>query len=503
MQIVRDLAGYSLGRSDLVRRAMAKKKHDVMAKEKANFIDGLEENGEIIVPGCVRNGISAQAAEQIFDEMTAFASYAFNKSHAAAYAVVAVQTAWLKLHYPVEFMAALMNSMLGNSTKIAYYIQALRKQGVPVLPPDVNESQGKFSVGWVDGKKGVRFGLAAVKNLGHNAIDELVEERDRNGTYTDIYDFIDRNAGRAINKKGVESLICAGAFDRLPGNRSQKLHVFEKAMDGAARQQKSVIAGQISLFDFGGEESVQAPPPPMPELKEFDLKRRLQMEKETTGVYISGHPLDEYAEEMNRLQINARFLAELMEREDGGMSFDQKNVRMGGLIAEKKLKASRSGSMMAFVQLEDMYGVTEVLVFPKVYERVMAQLNTEEPVLMSGKLSVREDEAPKLLLDKVVPLRGGNAQLEEAYPTRTSWTAARRSAPAAQRKLYLKFNAELRASVLAILAETPGRIPVVLVEMTPDGKRKAVQAPNEYWVDEGYDFGALANLIGADNIVLK
>lgn len=503
MQIVRDLAGYSLGRSDLVRRAMAKKKHDVMAKEKANFIDGLEENGEIIVPGCVRNGISAQAAEQIFDEMTAFASYAFNKSHAAAYAVVAVQTAWLKLHYPVEFMAALMNSMLGNSTKIAYYIQALRKQGVPVLPPDVNESQGKFSVGWLDGKKGVRFGLAAVKNLGHNAIDELVEERDRNGAYTDIYDFIDRNAGRAINKKGVESLICAGAFDRLPGNRSQKLHVFEKAMDGAARQQKSVIAGQISLFDFGGEESVQAPPPPMPELKEFDLKRRLQMEKETTGVYISGHPLDEYAEEMNRLQINARFLAELMEREDGGMSFDQKNVRMGGLIAEKKLKASRSGSMMAFVQLEDMYGVTEVLVFPKVYERVMAQLNTEEPVLMSGKLSVREDEAPKLLLDKVVPLRGGSTQLEEAYSARTGWEAKRRSAPAAQRKLYLKFDAELRASVLAILAETPGRIPVVLVEMTPDGKRKAVQAPNEYWVDEGYDFGALANLIGADSIVLK
>jgi len=503
MQIVRDLAGYSLGRSDLVRRAMAKKKHDVMAKEKANFINGLEENGEIIVPGCVRNGISARAAEQIFDEMTAFASYAFNKSHAAAYAVVAVQTAWLKLHYPVEFMAALMNSMTNNTTKIAYYIQALRKRGIPVLPPDVNESQGKFSVGWLDGKKGVRFGLAGVKNLGHNAIDELVEERELNGPYADLYDFIDRNAARAINKKGVESLIRAGAFDRLPGNRAQKLHVFEKAMDGASKQQKSVIAGQISLFDFGGESSVQAPPPPMPDLKEFDLRMRLQMERETTGVYISGHPLDEYADEMNRLEVNARFLEELTEREDGGMGYDQHNVRMGGLIAEKKMKASRSGSMMAFVQLEDMYGVTEVLVFPKVYERVSAQLNTDEPVLMSGKLSVREDEAPKLLLDKVMPLRGA-APAREApqYETR-SYDVPRRSAPSGQRKLYLKFDAGIRASVLGILAETPGRIPVVLVEVQPDGSRKAVQAPGEYWVDEGYDFGALANLIGADNIVLK
>ena len=501
MQIVRDLAGYSLGRSDLVRRAMSKKKHDVMAREKANFINGLEENGEIIVPGCIRNGVSAQAAEQIFDEMTAFASYAFNKSHAAAYAVVAVQTAWLKLHYPVEFMAALINSMTANATKIAYYIQALRKRGIPVLPPDVNESQGKFSVGWLDGKKGVRFGLAGIKNLGHNAIEELVREREENGPYIDLYDFIDRNAGRAINKKGVEMLIRAGAFDRLPGNRAQKLSVFEKAMDGASRQQKNVIAGQISLFDFGGEESVQAPPPPMPNLMEFDLRMKLQMERETTGVYISGHPLDEYMGEMSRLEINSRFLEELSEQEDGGMAYDQQNVRMGGLIAEKKMKASRSGSMMAFVQLEDMYGVTEVLVFPKVYEKVANQLNTDEPVLMSGKLSVREDEAPKLLLDKVVPLRGAPVQELPRYASAPE-AAIRRSAPG-QRKLYLRISPDQRAGVLSILAETPGRIPVVLVEISPDGSRRAVQVPGEYWVDEGYDFGALANLIGADGIVLK
>ena len=490
MQIVRDLAGYSMGRSDLVRRAMAKKKHDVMAKEKQNFIYGLEENGKITVPGCVRKGISAEIAEQIFDEMTAFASYAFNKSHAAAYAVVAVQTAWLKCHYPIEFMAALMNSMTGNTVKIAYYIQTLRKRGVPVLPPDVNASQENFSVGYDGEKKGVRFGLAGVKNLGHNAIADMVAEREAGGDYTDLYDFINRNAAHSINKKAVESLIRAGAFDRLPGTRSQKLAVFERAMDGASRQQKSVLAGQISLFDMGGDDALQAPPPPMPDMREFDRQTLLQMEHDTIGVYISGHPLDEYSEELSALEFDSRVLGEMKEREDKGMAYDQKNVRMGGLITEKKMKAVKSGNMMAFVQLEDLYGVTEVLVFPKVYERVSAMLQVNTPVLMSGKLSVREDEDTKLLLDRVTPLKGSHLQ-------------AKRPAAAKERRLYLKLTPDRREEVLRILAQTPGRIPVVLVEVDADGKRRAVQAPRQYWVDEGYDFGALANLIGADAVVLK
>jgi len=429
--------------------------------------------------------------------MTAFASYAFNKSHAAAYAVVAVQTAWLKLHHPVEFMAALMNSMTANTTKIAYYIQSLRRKGIPVLPPDVNESQEKFSVGIVDGVKGVRYGLAGVKNLGHNAIAELVAEREANGPYSDLHDFITRNAGNAINKKGVESMIRAGAFDRLPGKRSQKLHIFEKAMDSANKQQKTVLAGQISLFDMG-DSAAKAPPPPMPALKEFDKRTMLEMERETTGVYISGHPLDEYVQELSEFKVNARFLEELSERPDGGMEFDQKTVRMGGLIAERKLKAVKSGSMMAFVQLEDLYGVTEVLVFPKVYERVAGQLQADEPVMMSGRLSVREDEAPKLLLDKVHPLRGGSTLAAPEEHMRYNPRPVQ-----GPRRLYLKLNADQRAQVLAILAETPGRIPVVLVEYAADGTKKAVQAPESYWVDEGYDFGALANIIGADSIVLK
>lgn len=501
MQIVRDLAGYSMGRSDLVRRAMAKKKHDVMAREKEVFIHGqVDEAGNVQVPGCVRNGVTEAAATRLFDEMTAFASYAFNKSHAAAYALVAVQTAWLKLKFPAEFMAAMMNSMLGNTGKIAFYIQYCRKRGIPVLPPDVNRSLAKFTVDETGGRKGIRFGLGAVKNLGLKAVDNLVFERGQGGAYRDLYDFINRLTGGELNKKGVESLIRAGALDELPGSRSQKLHVFERAMDGASRRQKSMVAGQLSLFGMA-EGAVEAPPPPMPAMPDFDKNQLLQMEKETTGVYISGHPLDEYADALAKLPVNAQFLESLVEESpDGGMSWDQKSVRMGGIIAEKKLKAARSGNMMAFVQLEDMYGVTEVLVFPKVYERVSAQLAEDSAVVMTGKLSVREEEAPKLLLDRVAPLSQIDA-LDAPPPDGGYYRPHKHSAAAKPaRKLYLKLTAEQRQPVLDVLAQTPGGICVMLYMAD---EKKTYQAPREYWVDEGYDFGALANLIGADNIVLK
>ncbi|MBQ3269948.1 MAG: DNA polymerase III subunit alpha [Clostridia bacterium] len=512
MQIVRDLAGYSMGRSDLVRRAMSKKKHDVMAREKEIFIHGqVEPDGTVVVPGCVRNGVSEEAATRLFDEMTAFASYAFNKSHAAAYALVAVQTAWLKLKFPAEFMAAMMNSMLGNTDKIAFYIQYCRKRGIPVLPPDVNRSRTQFTVDETDGQKGIRFGLGAVKNLGIKAVEALVGEREIGGPYRDLYDFVGRLTGGELNKKGVESLIRCGALDELPGNRNQKLHVYERAMDGVSRSQKSMVTGQLSLFGLA-DGALDAPPPPMPNLPPLDKRQLLQMEKETTGVYISGHPLDAYADQLGKLTVNARFLESLAEESaDHGMSWDQKPVRMGGIIAEKKMKATRSGSMMAFVQLEDMYGVTEVLVFPKVYEREAAKLVEDAPVVMAGKLSVREDESPKLLLDRVAPLsdmdaldaprRGGYvpAPTADAYgaPPDTGYDRA----PArASRKLYLKLTADQRDTALRILSETPGGICVMLYMAD---EKKTYQAPREYWVDEGYDFGALANLIGADNIVLK
>ena len=492
MQIVRDLAGYSMGRSDLVRRAMAKKKHDVMAREKEIFIHGQVENGEVIVPGCVRNGVSKEIAERIFDEMTAFASYAFNKSHAAAYAVVAVQTGYLKLHYPVEFMAALMNSIMGNAGKIAYYIQYCRKNGIPVLPPDVNRSEEKFAVDVQDGKKGLRFGMGAIKSLGRAPVAALVSERRAGGPFRDLYDLIDRMSGSLLNKKCVEALIRSGAMDSLPGGRAQKLHVFERAMDGAARQAKGAVEGQISLLGMLGDD---VPPPPMPAMKEFSMADRLQMEKETTGVYISGHPLDEYTEELSRLAVSSRLLEELSESDpEALMRYDQRSVAMGGLIAEKRMKATRNGSMMAFVQLEDLYGVTEVLVFPKTYERVSAMLVPETAVLMQGRLSVREDEAPKLLLESVQPLKGARAAPERA-PRRE-----RGSAPPGPRRLYLKLTAAQRDNVLQILRQTPGGICVMLYMAD---EKKTYQAPREYWVDEGYDFGALANLIGADSIVLK
>ena len=483
-----------------------------MAREKEIFIHGqVEPDGTVVVPGCVRNGVSEEAATRLFDEMTAFASYAFNKSHAAAYALVAVQTAWLKLKFPAEFMAAMMNSMLGNTDKIAFYIQYCRKRGIPVLPPDVNRSRTQFTVDETDGQKGIRFGLGAVKNLGIKAVEALVGEREIGGPYRDLYDFVGRLTGGELNKKGVESLIRCGALDELPGNRNQKLHVYERAMDGVSRSQKSMVTGQLSLFGLA-DGALDAPPPPMPNLPPLDKRQLLQMEKETTGVYISGHPLDAYADQLGKLTVNARFLESLAEESaDHGMSWDQKPVRMGGIIAEKKMKATRSGSMMAFVQLEDMYGVTEVLVFPKVYEREAAKLVEDAPVVMAGKLSVREDESPKLLLDRVAPLsdmdaldaprRGGYvpAPTADAYgvPPDTGYDRA----PArASRKLYLKLTADPRDAALRILSETPGGICVMLYMAD---EKKTYQAPREYWVDEGYDFGALANLIGADNIVLK
>ena len=491
MQIVRDLAGYSMGRSDLVRRAMAKKKHDVMAKEKEHFIHGMEENGVLTVPGAVRNGVSEAAAEQIFDDMTSFASYAFNKSHAAAYALVAVQTGWLKLHYPVEFMAALMNSFNGNTDKIAFYIQYCRKHGIPVMPPDVNHSRDKFTVEESDGVKGIRYGLAGVKNLGHGAIAVLVREREAGGPFKDLYDLIDRVAGDEMNKKGVESLIRAGAMDALPGYRSQKLQVFERAMDGAAKSRKSVAAGQISLFGLE-DAGLNVPPPPMPNIPEFSRLAMLQMEKEVTKVYISGHPLDDYAEEMNRLQVNSRYLTYLVEENpDHGMSMDQKIVQMGGLIGEKKMKATRSGSMMAFVQLEDLYGTTEVLVFPKVYERVSHQLEPDSAVLMTGRLSVREDEEPKLLLEKVEPLRGAHIRPEKPTPV---------PALPEKSKLFLRLRRDQFDAATAILKRTPGTMRVLFYAMD---EGKTYVAPEAYWVRRDFDREALELLLGEGSVVVK
>lgn len=324
MQIVRDLAGYSYGRSDLVRRAMAKKKHKVMAQEREYFIHGkLNDDGTIDVPGCVRNGVPEEVASHLYDEMTAFASYAFNKSHAAAYAVVCIETAWLKRYHPVPFMAAILNSVYGNPAKIAAYIQYCRSRGIAILPPDVNRSQWKFTVAKApDGQLGILFGLGAVKTVGQGAVDAIIRER-KNGAYRDIFDFCRRIDTSECNKRVVESLIKAGAFDGMGGNRPQLLAVFESAMDANSSLRKQTVDGQISLFDmaFGGAPLVQENHA-LPNLPDYPLRQRLALEKEIAGVYITGHPLDDYRDVLGKLPFSTADLDGLEEREDRGLSLD-------------------------------------------------------------------------------------------------------------------------------------------------------------------------------------
>ena len=499
MQIVRDLAGYSYGRSDLVRRAMAKKKHDVMAKEKEYFINGkLNEDGSIDVPGAVRNGVTKEAAEAIFDEMTAFASYAFNKSHAAAYAVVSMQTAWLKCHYPAEFMAAMLNSIAGNSGKVAYYIAFCRKNGISVLPPDVNHSLETFSVEWDGGKKAIRFGLNAVKNVGKNAIEYIISEREQYGTYKTLDDFTDRVTGGMVNKKAVESLVKAGAMDSLPGNRAQKICVFESYMDAASKKNSGIVSGQLSLFDdpdTAPEVKVELPP-----MEDLPLRVKLDMEKEFTGIYLSGHPLDEYVKQLSKLSFNTTYLAEEGGEEDDAASsamseLDGNRVDMGGIITAKQTRATKAGQLMGILTLEDLYGSVEVMVFPKVYERIGPSINMGDTVIISGRLAVRDREAPKLAAQDFKPLRPDKEMNSAAEETK-----APAETPNETHKLFLRLSRKMYDAVSFILETTPGDIRVNLF-FTEENKNYL--APRALWVSPAFDRAALEDLLGRENVVLK
>ncbi len=417
MQIVRDLGGYSYGRSDLVRRAMSKKKMDVMEQERKFFIYGKEDAaGKVEIEGCLRKGVPEPVANAVFDDMIDFAKYAFNKSHAAGYAIIAYQTAYLKAHYPVEFMAALMTSVMGHQAKLAQYIQDCKRMGIEVLPPSVNESYGKFSV---SGGK-IRYGLQAVKNVGNGIIRSIVENRGVDG-YSSFLEFCESVETKELNRKAIESLIKAGAFDDQGEFRSQLLAVYEKIVDGVQQESRRNVAGQVSLFS-----GMEAEVPDvfrayrLPDINEFQLKVKLAFEKEMLGIYLSGHPLLEYAAWVER--VSTTNLSELKDaQEDGTIHLkDNAQVTLAGMIEGKVEKMTRTGSKMAFITLEDLYGQIEAIVFPKTYQRFSDQLKEENFVILTGRLNVKEDEEPKIVVDQIYPL-------DEAHVQRISESNASKS----------------------------------------------------------------------------
>ena len=396
MQIVRNLAGYSFGRSDLVRRAMSKKKTKVMEAERKNFVYGNEEEG---VKGCIANGIPENIANKIYDEMIDFAKYAFNKSHAAAYAVVAYQTAYLKYYHPVEFMAALLTSVKANPGKVLSYIMTCRQMGIEIIPPDINEGYGEFHVS--DGR--IMYGMSAIKGIGTPVIAEVKAERERGGKFTSMQDFITRMSSKEANRHTMENFIKSGALDCLPGNRKQKMMVYGAMIDSVNREKRDAVAGQLSLFGMADTGLEHANEIQYPDVAEYDKEELLAFEKETLSIYISGHPLEDYTGllEKNCTRNSIDFIAD----EDTGMTkvYDGENVIIGGMITNKSVKITRKNTTMAFITVEDLYGSVEVVVFPDCYEKKKELLSTDSKVFVKGRANVEEDRAGKVICQDIIP----------------------------------------------------------------------------------------------------
>lgn len=496
MQIVRELGGYSYGRSDLVRRAMSKKKMSVMEEERRYFIHGkLDDEGNVEIPGCLRNGVSKEAADAIFDDMIDFAKYAFNKSHAAGYALVSFQTAWLKAHYPIEFMAALMSSVMGSQTKLAVYIVECQRMNLKVLAPSVNHSLEQFSV---EGSA-IRYGLLGIKNVGSGIIKALVEEREQHGPYRNFTEFCDRIPSGELNKKAVESLIKAGAFDGMGARRSQLLASYERIVDSAHREKRNNAAGQVSLFSglgmamaagvnsgtntntntsadgHGAATSAPpgmpgldtAPPEMLPDVPEFDVRTLLAFEKEVLGIYFSGHPLSAYKDDVDN--ISSLRLSDLFESwEEGAGAFaDGERVVLAGLIAKRTDKITRNNSRMCFLSLEDLYAAIEVLVFPMIMTRYELHLNEDSFIIVEGRLSLREDEPPKLVADAIYPLTQETIKRFRKVP---------------DPKLFLKMEhleAALWERVKKILQNYAGDTEVVLYL---EKEKKTIRTQQKLWV---------------------
>ena len=484
MQIVRSLGGYTLGRSDLLRRAMSKKKASVMEKERQNFVYGNQEEG---VPGCVNRGISEQIANKIYDEMIDFAKYAFNKSHAAAYAVVSYQTAFLKYYYPVEFMAALMTSVIDNPSKVAEYILSSRKMGIQILPPDINRGESQFSV---DGNA-IRYGLSAIKSIGRPVIQSIVEERGERGEFKNLQDFIERMSGKDVNKKAIENFIKAGAFDGLPGNRRQKMMVYAQILDSVNQEKKNVMAGQMSLFDLVAPEEKEAFEIRMPQVEEYPREAMLAFEKEVLGVYISGHPLEEYEEKWKK-NITA-VTADFQPDEETGEPKvrDGAKAVVGGMITAKTIKYTKTNKIMAFLTVEDLVGTVEIVVFPRDYEKNSKFMEVDEKVFIQGRVSAEDERASKLICENIYPFDSAPRELWLQFETKEEFLSKEEGlyqdlresdgndavvvyvrSPKAVKRLGASKNVKINQELLVKLYEKYGKDNVKVVEKSIENLRK-------------------------------
>lgn len=483
MQIVQNLAGYTMGQADNIRRAMSKKKQYVIDAERQNFVYGNEEQG---IKGCIANGISEQAANQIYDSMVDFAKYAFNKSHAAAYAVVAYQTAYLKYYYPVEFMAALMTSVIDNTRKVAEYIYSCRQMGIKVLSPDINEGEGRF----LATKDGIRYGMYAIKSIGRQVIDIILAERKANGKYITLSDFLSRVAGREVNKRAVENLIKAGACDGLDGNRQQMLLVYNTLIDNLNQEKKNSLAGQMSLFDLVSEEEKKAYEVRFPNVEEYSKEIKLGFEKEVLGIYLSGHPLEEY-EEKWRKNISAVTADFMLDEETNAVKIkDNQSVVIGGIITEKTIKYTKQNKAMAFITIEDLFGTVEVIIFPRDYEKYSRYLNEDEKVFVAGHANVEEDKNGKLICEKIYSFDDTKRELWLQFATKESYEEKEKelysrlygsdgndeiviyiASPRAMKRLGQNYNIHINPELVGNLTEFLGEKNVKIVEKSIEKKQ--------------------------------
>ena len=474
MQIVRDLGGYTLGRSDLVRRAMSKKKAAVMAKERQNFVYGNKEED---VPGCIANGIDEKTANKIYDDMTDFAKYAFNKSHAAAYALVAYQTAYLKYYYPVEFMAALMTSVIDNPPKVAEYILTCRQMGIRILPPDINVGEAGFTV---DGKN-IRYGLSAIKSIGRPVIDAVVEERTLGGSYRSLKDFIERLTGKETNKRTIENFIKSGAFDGLGGTRKQFMMIYADIMDRIAHEKKSSMTGQMTLFDLMGEEDKREYEIQLPKVGEYDKEQLLAFEKEVLGIYVSGHPLEKYEALWKHVITNVTSDFALDEETGHSKVMDGNRAVIGGILTDKRVKYTKTNKTMAYLTVEDLVGTVEVVVFPKDYEKNLQYLNVDDRVFIRGRVSSEDDQSSKLICEKIFRFDEVPQELWIQFATISDYRAREKQ-------------------LFDLLRNSDGKDYVVIY--VRDGR--SVRRLGDNWTvraDESL-LGALSETFGADNVRL-